>query len=108
MVGIGDNLYTRPFIRAIAKEHSVVYLKTGFPQLFEDIRNVRLVRAQSSLPYVMKNIREWGETHDWRGAPWEVPREVRMEPRSIGYDQDDPENVVDQILAKFPIHDFPF
>jgi len=104
MVGIGDNLYARPFVRDMA-EVADVSLMTGFPQLFEDIPRIRMVRAKTSLPYVQENIRFWGETHDWRGAPRVDKRDgPQMEPTFISYDPNDPENVVTQIGAKFSLH----
>jgi ADP-heptose:LPS heptosyltransferase len=103
MVGIGDNLYARPFIKDLALHHQVS-LMTGFPQLFGDIRGIRLVRAQTSLPYVKKNIRDWGVDNDWRGAPREKPDdEHQMEPVFMAYDPNDPANVTEQIERAFPI-----
>jgi len=104
MVGIGDNLYARPFIKDLAMRYQVS-LMTGFPQLFGDIRGIRLVRAQTSLPYVKKNIRDWGETRDWRGAPRVKPDdEHQMEPIFMAYDPNDPANVTEQIERAFPVH----
>jgi len=104
MVGIGDNLYARPFVKDIARQgRGRVSLMTGFPQLFDDIRGIRIVKPQSSLPYVQNNIRFWGEKNNWRGAPrvGDVDSE-KMEPRFISYVPENPENVIDQIWAKFP------
>jgi len=110
MVGIGDNLYARPFVRAIAEQTDTqVSLMTGFPQLFEDIPRIRMVRAQTSIPYVQDNIRFWGETHDWRGAPRIDGKESpKMEPTFISYDPNDPANVTDQIARMFPIRRYYF
>lgn len=103
MVGIGDNLYVRPFIKDLAGR-AQISLMTGFPQIFSDIRGIRLVRAQTSIPYVQENIRFWGETNDWRGAPrvGDVKSE-KMEPTFINYDPIDATNVTEQISWQFPL-----
>lgn len=103
MTGIGDNLYARPFVKdAASRLH--VSLMTGFPQLFSDIRGIRLVRAQTSIPYIQENIRFWGETNDWRGVPRVGDIDSpRMEPHFLRYDPDDADNVTAQIEREFPL-----
>lgn len=43
MYGLGDNIFIRPFVRATAAMREV-YLITTWPELFEDIANVKFVR----------------------------------------------------------------
>ena len=41
--GIGDNFYTRPFIKEMVKKYRTVYLETCLPQLYYDIKNIKFV-----------------------------------------------------------------
>lgn len=54
-IGLGDNIYQRPFVRRIA-EHGEVWLQTPWPELYEDIPNVRFVRMAVALRTQKKNI----------------------------------------------------
>lgn len=55
MRGLGDSIYHRPFIRRLAVDHEV-YVRTPWPELFEDIHNVRLVRDVTQLRTQAKNL----------------------------------------------------
>lgn len=54
MLGLGDNLYQRPFVRAAALRGQV-YLSTPWPELYDDL-GVRFVRADTSLRAQRKNL----------------------------------------------------
>lgn len=54
MLGIGDNIMERPFIKELAKTHQV-WLKTATPEIFCDIPNVYFVRSNTSLHTQRKN-----------------------------------------------------
>ena len=53
MLGLGDNLYERAFIKALPKP---VYLSTPWPSLFSDIADVHFLRPQTTLRTQAKNI----------------------------------------------------
>lgn len=53
MLGLGDNLYERAFIKALPKP---VYLSTPWPSLFSDIPGVHFIRPQTTLRTQGKNI----------------------------------------------------
>ena len=53
MLGLGDNLYERAFIKALPKP---VYLSTPWPSLFSDIPDVHFIRPQTTLRTQQKNI----------------------------------------------------
>lgn len=55
MWGLGDNIYQRPFVEAVAQE-CFVYLDTPWPEIYEDIPNVRFVKGQRNLRTQLKNI----------------------------------------------------
>lgn len=53
MLGLGDNLYERAFIKALPKP---VYLSTPWPSLFSDIPGLHFIRPQTTLRTQQKNI----------------------------------------------------
>jgi hypothetical protein len=54
MYGMGDNVYSRPFVRAAAKQYEV-WLDTPWPELYADL-NIRFVRGNRKLRTQQKNI----------------------------------------------------
>ena len=62
MLGLGDNLFERPFIKALPKP---IYLSTPWPSLFSDIPGVHFIRPQTTLRTQAKNIA--------RHADWVLP-----------------------------------
>lgn len=57
MGGIGDSIYQRPFVRALAAEHGEVWLSTPWPELFRDIGGLRFVKPERmGLRTQQKNI----------------------------------------------------
>lgn len=64
--GLGDNIYSRPFIREAAKRNDV-WLNTPWPELFEDLP-VHFMRASTNLRTQAKNVRRQD------AARWEEPK----------------------------------
>lgn len=109
MNAIGDCILSRPFIRVMANANRLA-LQTPFPELFSDLGVERIVRAKSNVPYASKAIREWGEKHDWRGAPKDKDGN-KQEPIYFCYDINDPANVTDQLrlrMTNFTRHHYKF
>lgn len=72
MLGLGDNLFERPFIKALPKP---VYLSTPWPSLFSDISGVHFIRPQTALRTQAKNIARHA---DWVMPPGRQPaRHIR-------------------------------
>lgn len=72
MLGLGDNLFERPFIKALPKP---VYLSTPWPSLFSDIPGVHFIRPQTTLRTQAKNIARHA---DWVMPPGRQPaRHIR-------------------------------
>lgn len=45
-LGIGDNIYQRPFIKKLAEEHDEIYIDTPVPQLYVDCgHNIKFVKS---------------------------------------------------------------
>lgn len=55
MRGLGDSVYQRPFIRTLALDHDV-WLRTPWPELFEDVPHVRFVLYSEHLRTQAKNL----------------------------------------------------
>ena len=55
MYGIGDALYTRPFLKYFAKKHSI-YLDTALPEVFEDLPIKTVKPARMPLRTQGKNV----------------------------------------------------
>ena len=72
MMGLGDNLYERAFVKALPKP---VYLSTPWPSLFSDIPGVHFIRPQTTLRTQAKNIARHTE---WVMPPGRQPaRQIR-------------------------------
>jgi hypothetical protein len=54
MWGLGDNIYSRPFVRAVAMQYEV-YLETPWPELYADLA-IKFVRGARKLRTQQKNI----------------------------------------------------
>lgn len=48
MEGMGDAVYQRPLVRYHAERRGTVYLRTSWPEIFEDIPGVRFIRPDST------------------------------------------------------------
>jgi hypothetical protein len=55
MRGLGDSIYERPFIRALARSHDL-FLQTPWPELFEDIPYAHFVIYSEKLRTQAKNL----------------------------------------------------
>lgn len=72
MLGLGDNLFERPFIKALPKP---AYLQTPWPSLFSDIEGVHFIRPQTTLRTQAKNI---ARHTNWVMPPGRQPtRQIR-------------------------------
>jgi hypothetical protein len=56
MLGLGDNIFVRPFVRAQMAHYESVKLRTSWPELFEDIPGLKFVRPTTKLRTQSKNI----------------------------------------------------
>lgn len=88
MLGLGDNLFERPFIKALPKP---VYLSTPWPFLFHDIPGVHFIRPQTTLRTQAKNIA--------RHADWVMPP-GRQPTRQIRYGT---EGIIPGMIASFGV-----
>jgi hypothetical protein len=74
MWGLGDNVYSRPFIRAAAAKFDV-YLKTPWPELYADLP-IRFVRLDGRLRTQQKNTER--QPSDRWSNPTKGAREFRV------------------------------
>lgn len=71
MRGLGDNIYQRPFVRALAQRREV-YLSTPWPELYADLP-VRFVRTRTTLrTQAINESRQSAET--WTAPPAKAER----------------------------------
>lgn len=71
MMGLGDNIYQRAFIKSIK---SNIYLRTPWPEIYKDMVNVFPVRSATSLRTQAKN--EIKSERVWH-KPENITREIR-------------------------------
>jgi hypothetical protein len=85
MLGLGDNLYSRPFVRQLSRGHDV-YLRTPWPQLYADLEHVTVARSRTALRTQAKNEHGFRDLYD-KGdrAMLEVARQGRTAVRRISY-----------------------
>lgn len=88
MRGLGDNLFQRPFIKALPKP---VYLDTPWPEIYSDIPGVHFIRPQTTLRTQVKNIA--------RHADWVMPP-GRQPARHIRYGA---EGIINGMTASFGV-----
>lgn len=88
MLGLGDNLFERPFIKALPKP---LYLSTPWPFIFHDIPDVHFIRPQTTLRTQAKNIA--------RHADWVMPP-TRQPTRNIRYGA---EGIIQGMTAAFGV-----
>ena len=77
MRGLGDNIYQRAFVRVLAEQRPV-YLRTPWPELYEDLPAVHFVRDETPLRTQAKNLARQDASR-WSPAP------ERCIPRRIAY-----------------------
>jgi len=88
MRGLGDNLFMRPFIKALPKP---VYLDTPWPEIYAGIDGVHFIRPQTNLRTQAKNIA--------RHATWTMPP-TRQPTRQIRYGA---EGIIPGMIASFGV-----
>jgi hypothetical protein len=66
MRGLGDNIYQRAFVKALAPRG--VYIRTPWPELYEDIPGVRFLRDATTLRTQARNL-ERQPAARWSDAP---------------------------------------
>lgn len=76
MRGLGDNIYQRPFVKALVARGDAVYLQTPWPELYEDIAGVRFLRDQTPLRTQARNL-ERQPAGRWSAPPARA-REIRV------------------------------
>lgn len=54
MMGLGDNIYQRSFIKSMKGD---IYLHTPFPEIYSDLKNVKFVKPRTILRTQNKNIK---------------------------------------------------
>ena len=88
MRGLGDNLFMRPFIKALPKP---VYLDTPWPEIYAGIDGVHFIRPQTNLRTQAKNIA--------RHTTWTMPP-TRQPTRQIRYGT---EGIIPGMIASFGV-----
>jgi hypothetical protein len=76
MWGLGDNIYSRPFVRAAARQYEV-YLETPWPELYADL-DIKFVRGSRKLRTQQKNMA--------RQSPQRWAQPLAMREIRISYD----------------------
>jgi hypothetical protein len=75
MWGLGDNCYSRPFVRAAAAQYEI-YLETPWPELYADL-NIKFIRGTRRLRTQQKNIARQPADR-WSWSPPRALREIRV------------------------------
>jgi len=73
-LGLGDNIYLRPTIRELKKRFDQVYVRTPWPEVFEDL-DIFPVKPVTNLRTQNKNIEKQNIWYDVR------PDAIRIDPR---------------------------
>ncbi|MHB9328013.1 hypothetical protein ACP3S7_10755 [Phytobacter ursingii] len=55
MQGIGDNIFQRPFIKALCQQGNQVWVKTSIPEFYADLPNIHFVKSETRLRTQQKN-----------------------------------------------------
>jgi ADP-heptose:LPS heptosyltransferase len=76
MWGLGDNVYSRPFVRAAALQYQV-HLETPWPELYEDL-DIKFVLGKRKLRTQLKNIARQQQERWFRTLPMREVREVQV------------------------------
>lgn len=81
MWGLGDNIFSRPFVRAAAAQYDL-WLETPWPELYADL-DIKFVRGSRALRTQLKNMaRQPAEL--WWPPPWPRIREIKINYFDIG------------------------
>lgn len=102
MMGLGDNIMQRPFVRAAAAGGGKVYFDTPWPELYADLANVLPVRSKTRLRTQAKNER--ATDIKWTYPPASVPM------RRLGYGSGAMQtmNIYQALESCLPLGDQPF
>lgn len=68
MLGLGDNIFARPFVREQLRHYPAVYLSTSWPELYEDMTGLRFVCPNTKLRTQAKNV-DAQHTGRWHTMP---------------------------------------
>lgn len=100
--GLGDNVYQRPFVRAAAERIDTIYLKTPYPEIYADIKNIEFVAHGDQYRCAAKNMLHSSATFI------EPPRDV--ETVRLGYSSADLEcgSIFDALARQLPPAGAPF
>lgn len=55
MLGIGDNIMQRPFVKRLCMQGNHVWVKTATPELYADLPNIHFVKSETNLRTQKKN-----------------------------------------------------
>lgn len=81
MGGLGDNVYARPFVRALAASRAEpVWIRTPWPQLFRDIPNARFIA-----PWRMGLRTQQYNMHAVPSSTWDTRPPAQAERRRFHY-----------------------
>jgi len=94
-LGLGDNIYQRPFIKALSKTHEL-YLQTPWPQLYSDLK-VKFIPAATNLRTQSKNIARKDLPVEYV-TPVNIPM---LEPRYVGEDLKRGTNMVESLKKAY-------
>ena len=75
MHGIGDNLYSRPFISMLSR-NATVYLDTPVPFLFTDLQNVKFLETSTAFRTQKKGLEEFLLTNKFDESPNYFAKEI--------------------------------
>ena len=81
MWGLGDNIFSRPFVRAAAAQYEL-WLDTPWPELYADL-DIKFVRGTRRLRTQQKNIARQ-KIDLWYPSPWPPLRELKINYTDIG------------------------
>lgn len=73
MQGLGDNIYSRPFIKKLAAKGEI-YLRTPWPELYSDIGGIHYLRPDTELRTQKKNAARFS---GWAPEPQGKARRIR-------------------------------
>ena len=66
MMGLGDNVYQRSFIKSLVKSKEVL-LETPWPELYQDLQNIKFIKPQTRLRTQKKSL-EKVDRNLWAGS----------------------------------------
>ena len=97
-LGLGDNIYQRPFIKALAKTHDL-YLQTPWPQLYSDLP-VKFIRQDTILRTQSKNLQRQDLQSKFVNIVEHIPT---IEPRYVGEDLKRGINMVEGLAKAYKV-----